>query len=80
VITVHPSTDGGSDYLDFHTPDGDRFYLPRHEMRTLLQGLVEGVGDDVVCEHCGMLNGAHRIDASGRRHTSCGSTGTSTSA
>lgn len=80
MITLHGSADGGSDYLDFHTPDGDRFYLPRHEMRALLQRLAADVGDDVACEHCGMLNGVHRVRGDGHRHVSCGSAGTSTSA
>lgn len=67
MITYHPSADGGRDYLDFHTPDDARIYLPRHEMRALLAGLLAAVGDDVACEHCGRLNGVHRIwvDAGG---------------
>lgn len=61
MITFHPSADGSADYIDLHTPDGDRLYLPRHEMRSLLQKLLAAVGEDVVCGHCGMLNGTHRI-------------------
>lgn len=65
MITYHPSADGGSDYLDMQ--DGDRFYLPRHEMRKLLAGLLAAVGEDVACEYCGRLNGVHQVrnDAGG---------------
>jgi hypothetical protein len=65
VITFHLSEDGGTDYLDLHTPEGDRLYLPRHEARKLAQTIL--AAEDVVCGHCGMRNGAHRIWADGRR-------------
>lgn len=64
MITYHPSVDGSADYLDFHTPDYDRLFLPRHEMRAYLQrlrDLAETVPADAVCEHCGRPNGVHRI-------------------
>lgn len=61
MITYHPSADGSADYLDFHTPDGARFYLPRHEMRALPTGLLAAVGDDAACGHCGRRNGTHEV-------------------
>lgn len=65
MITYHPSADGGTDYLDLE--DGNRFYLPRHEMRAHLQGLLDAIGEDVVCGHCGRRNGTHEVrnDAGG---------------
>lgn len=75
MITYHPSADGSADYLDFHTPDGDRFYLPRHEMRSLLAGLLVAVGEDVVCGLCGRLNGVHQVRNDGRSIQRCAGAG-----
>lgn len=40
MITFHPSEDGRMDYLDFHTPEGDTFYLERPEARQLAEAIL----------------------------------------